>query len=48
MSNNKKESPMPIIAAFIFMGVLSCAIYYEEIMRWLYAHNMWYLPIKLN
>lgn len=48
MNSQSKQSSAPYICATLFMIILLIIIYYEEIVRWLYTNNLWFLPIQLK
>lgn len=48
MSKNSREDVGPIVLGVIFVLFVLLAGYYKDIVRWLYAHELWLVPIQIN
>ena len=48
MSKKSGESFMPIILGIAFVLFVIVVMYYKDIARWLYARELWLLPIQID
>lgn len=47
-NNGDKESGLTALFSLIITLVIVGVIYHKEIINWLYAHEMWLIPIAIK
>lgn len=46
--SNTSSSSFPVVAAFLVVLSILVFMYFSEIVNWLYANEMWYLPFQIK